>query len=120
MPSSRRSLTSLVFVIEGILLLIVAGIHLVITPLLTDAILHRNLTTRAVRIVGPPFVLNHLVVGILLIPLGFVTILAAGGVRRGERWPGAVCLTIGLTILSLPVVLALVMRREYFRAVPFV
>jgi hypothetical protein len=100
-------------------LLIVAAIHLLVTPVLKSAILDRVLTPQELRIVSPPFLLNHLVVGILLIPLGFISLYTASGISAGERWAWVINLAIGLTVLNLPVVLVLVMRAEYLRAVPF-
>ena len=116
---ARRSIVSRIIRVTGFLLLIVAAIHLLVTPVLKNAILDRVLTPQELRIVSPPFLLNHIVVGILLIPLGFITFYTASGIRAGERWAWVISLAIGLTILSLPVVLVLVMRAEYFQAVPF-
>jgi len=45
---------------------------------------------------------------------GFITLYTASGIRAGERWAWVINLAIGLTILSLPVVLVFVMRAEYF------
>lgn len=116
---NRRLIVARIMNVTGSLLLIVAAIHLLVTPALRSAILERLLTPEQLRIVSPPFLLNHIVVGILLIPLGFITIYSASGIRVGERWAWVINLVIGLTILSLPVVLVLVMRAEYLRAVPF-
>src|SRR6266851_7274780 len=115
----RRLIVARLISVTGGLLLIVAALHLLVTPVLKSAILDRVLTPQELRIVSPPFLLNHIVVGILLIPLGFITLYTASGIRAGERWAWVINLAIGLTILSLPVVLVLVMRAEYFRAVPF-
>ena len=104
--------------VTGILLLIVAAIHLAVTPAL-KAILHRTLTSQQLLIVQPPFLLNHLVVGILLIPIGFITIYSASALRAGERWAWIINFANGLTILSLPIVLALVMPASDFKALPF-
>jgi hypothetical protein len=105
--------------VTGILLLIVAAIHLAITPLLKEAILDRLLTPQQLAIVLPPFLLNHLVVGILLIPIGFTTIYNAPAICEGKRWAWIVTFANGLTILSLPIVLALVMPAKHFQALPF-
>ena len=116
---NRRLIVARIMNVTGSLLLIVATIHLLVTPVLKSAFLDRVLTPQELRIVWPPFLLNHIVVGILLIPLGFITFYTASGIRAGERWAWIINLAIGLTILSLPVVLVLVMRAEYLRAVPF-
>jgi hypothetical protein len=116
---NRRLIVARIISVTGSLLLIVAAIHLLVTSALKRAILDRVLTQQELRIISPPFLLNHIVVGILLIPLGFITLYSASGIRAGERWAWVINLVIGVTILSLPVVLVLVMRAEYFRAVPF-
>ena len=82
-------------------------------------ILDRVLTPEELLIVSPPFLLNHIVMGILLIPIGFITIYCASGIRAGERWAWVISLANGLTILSLPIVLGLVMRPEHFRSIAF-
>jgi hypothetical protein len=105
--------------VTGVLLLIVAAIHLAVTPLLKKEVLDRALTLQQLSIVQPPFLLNHLVVGILLVPIGFITIYSASALRAGERWAWIINFANGLTILSLPIVLALVMPVSDFRALPF-
>jgi hypothetical protein len=74
--------------VTGVLLLIAAAIHLLVTPTLKRVILDRVLTPEELLIVSPPFLLNHIVMGILLIPIGFVTIYCASGIRAGERCMG--------------------------------
>ena len=103
---------------EGILLLIVAAIHLAVIPTLRTTF-GRVLPPGAFRFVWPPFLLNHALVGILLIPLGLSTLYCASGIRRGERWSWRMGMTNAITILSLPVVLVAVMERHYFSALPF-
>ena len=116
---SRTQIVARTVSVTGVLLLIVAAIHLAVTPLLKKEILDRTLTPEQLSIVQPPFLLNHLVVGILLIPIGFITIYSAPALRAGERWAWIVNFSNGLTILSLPIVLALVMPLSDFQALPF-
>jgi hypothetical protein len=115
---NKRVISSRILRVEGILLLAVATIHLLIIPELRS-LLGRLLTPGDFRFVWSPFLLNHAVVGILLIPLGLSTLYCASGVRSGERWSWRVGMTNALTILSLPVVLVTVMERRYFSALPF-
>jgi len=115
----RRLLASRVILMVGVLLLVVAAIHLAVTPLLTDTVLDRVLAPEMMPIVAPPFLLNHIVVGILLLPLGFSMIYCARGIRAGERWAWVISFSTGIALLSLPVVLVLLMRDGRFNAVPF-
>src|SRR6266480_1919588 len=116
---SRTQIVARTVSVTGVLLLVVAAIHLAVTPLLKKEVLDRTLTPEQLSIVQPPFLLNHLVVGILLIPIGFITIYSAPALRAGERWAWIVNFTNGLTILSLPIVLAIVMPLSDFQALPF-
>jgi len=115
---NKLLISSRIMRVEGILLLLVAGIHLAVIPTLRS-VLVRILSPGDFRFVWPPFLLNHAVVGILLIPLGLSTLYCASGIRRGERWTWRVGMTNAITILSLPVVLVAVMERHYFSALPF-
>jgi len=115
---NKLQIASRVLFVEGLLLLIVAAIHLFVIPLLRSTFL-RLLSPGAFQFVWPPFLLNHTVVGILLIPLGLSTLYCASGVKSAERWSWRMGLTNALAVLSLPVVLVTVMDRRYFSALPF-
>jgi hypothetical protein len=116
---NRRRIVGRTVSLAGALLLIVAVIHLLVTPALKEAILNRVLTPHQLAIILPSFLLNHLVVGILLVPIGFITMYSAPAIHAGKRWAWMVNLAIGPTILSLPIVLALVMPAQQLRALPF-
>jgi len=116
---SRTQIVARTVSVTGVLLLIVAAIHLAVTPLLKKEVLDRTLTPEQLSIIQPPFLLNHLVFGILLITNGFITIYSASALRAGERWAWIINFANGLTILSLPIVLALVMPVRDFQAFPF-
>jgi hypothetical protein len=115
---NKLLIASLILKVEGILLLVVAAIHLLVIRELRG-LFARLLSPQAFEFVWSPFLLNHAVVGILLIPLGLSTMYCASGVRSGERWTWRVGITNALTIMSLPVVLVAVMERRYFSALPF-
>ncbi len=118
MPMNRLLISSRILSVQGVLLLIVAAIHLLVIPELRG-LLVRMLSAADFRFVWPPFLLNHAVVGILLVPIALCTLYCANGIKAGERWAWRVGITNALTILSLPVVLVLVMERRYFSALPF-
>ncbi len=115
---NKRIICSRILIIDGILLLVVATIHLLVIPELRS-LLARLLSPGDFRFVWSPFLLNHAVVGILLIPLGLSTIYSGSGIRSGEPGSWRVGITNALTILSLPLVLVAVMERRYFSALPF-
>src|SRR5215510_10831137 len=63
--------------------------------------------------------LNHVLVGILLLPLGGLTAYAARSASQGVRWALIVCRTNAATVAMLPATLFMVMGTRYFTAVPF-
>jgi hypothetical protein len=64
-----------------------------------------------------PTLLNHVLVGILLLPLGYTTWLAAGARERGDAWAKRVLLANAFVVFSLSVSVAVFMRRpEYYKA----
>ena len=97
---NRRLIVARIISVTGSLLLMVAAIHLLVTPVLKSAILDRVLTLQELRIVSPPFLLNHIVVGVLLIPLGFISLYTASGIRAGERWAWVINLAITANLSS--------------------
>jgi len=122
LPANRQErkllIASRILTVEGTLLLVVATIHMLVIPSLRGVFV-RVLSPGAFRFVWPPFLLNHAVVGILLVPLGLSTLFCAAGIRDGQRWSWRVGITNALTILSLPIALVLIMERHYFSALPF-
>ena len=104
--------------VGGVLLLIVAAIHLAVTPMLRTLFLTAAGQGPA-RFWLAPFVLNHVVVGILLVPVGLNTLHAARAARTGAPLARAIALTNAFSVLALPVALVLLMGREYFGARPF-
>lgn len=64
-------------------------------------------------------VLNHVVVGILLLPLGALTFIAASHAASGVGWALVVVRLTALAVASLPIALFWLMGARYFEAVPF-
>jgi hypothetical protein len=108
-----------VMVAEGVLLLAVAAIHLLVIPVL-KRVLARLLTRDDMAFVWAPFLLNHAVVGVLLIPLGVSTIYAGLHLKTRAVWAHRIGLLNAATVMCLPAVLFAVMDRSYFNALPFV
>jgi len=103
----------------GVLLMILGVLHLAVTPLIARLI-SDNVTEAVAGWLTPPMLLNHVVVGILLLPLGFLTFYAASSAVTGERWALIVTRVSAVTAAVLPLVLFLLMGSRYFDAVPFV
>ena len=99
----------------GALLIILGAVHLIATPHIP--LLLRG-SPRAVyqQAVGPTL-LNHVLVGILLVPLGYVTWLAAPAMETGEAWARRILVVNAFVVFALPVSVVVFMRRpEYYRA----
>ena len=65
----------------------------------------------------PPMLLNHVLVGVLLLPLGFLTFYAA---PHSDRWAQVIVRTTALTVATLPLTLLWLMGVRYFDAPLFV
>jgi hypothetical protein len=114
----RRLVAARILQVEGALLITVALIHLAVVPTLRRTFIN-TLSPADFRFVWPPFLLSHVVVGVLLIPVGVSTLFCAGGIRRREPWAWRIGIINGFVVLSLPIVLAVTMEPRYFTAAPF-
>ena len=99
----------------GGLLIGLGVVHIAATPHIPK-LLHGSSPAVYERVVGP-MLLNHVLVGVLLIPLGLTTWLAALGCQRGEAWALRVVVTNTIVVFVLPLSIAAFMRRsEYYTA----
>ncbi len=112
------SFRSIVFRAAGVLLLALGLLHLAVTPFIVR-MLQDGAAPGAAGWLSPPMVLNHVVVGILLLPLGLLVTYAAADAAAGVRWALVVTRSISVAIAALPPTLFLVMGIQYFQAVPF-
>ena len=94
-------------------------LHLAVTPFISQLIADNVTEAVAVRL-NPPMLLNHVAVGILLLPLGFMTFYAAPSAVAGEKWAVIITRVLAVTIAALPVVLFMLMSTRYFGAIPFI
>jgi hypothetical protein len=99
----------------GVLLILLGVVHTIATPHIRD-LLGDSSTEVYQRAVGPTL-LNHVLMGILLLPLGYTTWLAAAAQNRNAAWARRVLLVNGIVLLTLPASIAVFMRRpEYYTA----
>jgi len=103
----------------GVMLIILGILHLAVTPFIARLI-SENVSEAVAVWLTPPMLLNHVIVGILLLPLGILTFYAAPSAAAGERWALIVTRVIAITIATLPLVLSILMGAGYFGAIPFV
>jgi hypothetical protein len=99
----------------GLLLIVLGLVHLAATPYIPP-LLGESTTGVYQRAVGPTL-LDHVLFGILLLPLGYTTWLAASEQNRNQTWARRVLIVNGVVLLTFPVSLAVFMRRpEYYGA----
>jgi len=104
----------------GILLVMLGIVHLVATAHIA-ALIRRAASPSSAQWLTPPMLLNHVLVGVLLIPLGYLTAYAAPHAVNGASWAQIVVRTVALAVATLPIALfALLGTRYYFDAPLFV
>jgi hypothetical protein len=104
---------------SGVLLILLGIVHLVATPHIAALIRHSTSTGTADELV-PPMLLNHILVGLLLFPLGYLTFYAAPSAAAGHAWAQVIVRATALTVATLPVTLLALMGVRYFDAPLFV
>ena len=115
----HERLRKLVLKIGGAMIICLGILHLAVTPIIYSYI-DQNTISAKLDWFRPPMLLNHIVVGILLLPLGVITLYAASPAIEGERWALVIVRTCTLSIASLPIVLFALMGDRYFGAQFFV
>ena len=70
---------------SGVLLLLLGIVHLAATPHISTLIRHSTSPSAADQLT-PPMLLNHVLVGVLLLPLGYMTLYAAPYSANGVAW----------------------------------
>jgi uncharacterized membrane protein len=93
----------------GVLLIVLGIVHTIATPHIRD-LLGDSSTEVYQRAVGPTL-LNHVLMGILLLPLGYTTWLAAAAQNRNAAWARRVLMVNGIVLLTLPASIAVFMRQ---------
>ena len=101
------------------LLFLLGIVHLVATPHIAALIRHTVPQAAADGLI-PPMLLNHVLVGLLLLPLGYLTVYAAPYSAAGLAWAQVVVRTTALTVAALPLTLLALMGVRYFDAPLFV
>jgi len=102
--------------VVGLLLIVLGLVHLAATPHIPQLLGQRSSAVYQ-RALGP-MLLNHVLVGILLLPLGYTTWLAAAARNRSQTWARRVLVVNGIVLLTFPACIALFMRRPEFYTAP--
>jgi hypothetical protein len=115
----RLKVVAVTFRWLGAVILLVAAVHLYATILIRDHVLARieNPTLRA--FVSPGYLLDHVVVGIFMLPMGFLMLWSHDGLKDGQRWAYVMNWSFALSILATPVAIAALMTGPEFRSPAF-
>jgi hypothetical protein len=115
-----RTLAGRLLRIAGILLIALGVVHLAATPHLPRLLDGMN-SAKNYRLALGPTLLNHVLVGFLLIPLGYTTWLASSDSHLSERWARRILRVNAVVTLALPISAAVFMRQpEYYNSPLFV
>lgn len=102
---------------SGLGLIALGVLHLLATPHI-GTLIRRSTAAAVGEWLVPPMLLNHVLVGVLLIPLGYLCFYAAPSAVRAEIWARTVVRTVAVSIATLPVALLALMGQRYFLDAP--
>jgi hypothetical protein len=116
--STRTRVVATSFQLFGALVLGAALLHLYATVLIRDHVLTRIANPELRTFISSGYLLNHVLVGLFMLPMGFLMWWSAPGLRHGHRWAFVVNLSFSLAILTTPVAIGWLMVGPEFRS-PF-
>jgi hypothetical protein len=93
---------------SGVLLILLGIVHLVATPHIASLIRHST-SVEAANMLVPPMLLNHVHVGVLLLPLGWLMLYTARHSAARVASAQVVVRTTAVTAATLPVILLALM-----------
>jgi len=101
----------------GVVLIVLGIVHLIATPHI-PALLNGLRGTTAYHWALGPTLLNHVLVGVLLIPLGVSTWTAAAQGQAEAGWARRLLLVNAAAVLALPISIAALMRDAVYYTSP--
>ena len=119
-PVTQLRFTALAFRVLGLLVILVGILHLYATRLILTHVLSRIDDARLRSFIAPGYLLDHLVVGVLMLPIGFNMFWSAAALGRGQRWAWVSNVAVSLSILSTPFLIALLMGAREMHSPIFV
>ena len=97
----------------------VALVHLYATKLIQDHVLAAIPDLHLRAFVAPGFLLDHVLVTVFMLPIGFVMAYSGGALKAGQRWAYVANWSFSLAILSTPFLIVWIMPPEIVRAPVF-
>jgi hypothetical protein len=103
----------------GLVVLALGVLHLYATVLVRDSVLARIADPAVRGFISPGYLLDHVLVGVLLLPIGLLMVWSSRALGNRERWAFVLNLVFSLTFLTFPLLLVALMVRPEFRAPAF-
>lgn len=116
---SRLKIVAIAFRCFGAIVLLVAVIHFYATVLIRDHVLFQIKDPALRAFIAPGYLLDHVVVGIFMLPMGFLMFWSYDGLKNGQRWAYVLNWSFSLTVLSTPFAIAALMTGPEFRSPAF-
>ena len=117
--AARVRAAAVAFRILGIGVLGLGVLHLYATVLIRDHVLARIPDVGLRGFISFGYLLDHIVVGVLLLPIGFLMVWSSRALGNGERWAYVLNLVFSLTLLTFPPLILAVTAGSAFGASAF-
>jgi len=94
-------------------------LHLYATILVRDHVLSQIKDSKLRAFVAPGFLLDHVVVGIFMLPMGFLMLWSYRALRSGQRRAYVVNLSFSLAVLATPFAIHALISASEFQSPAF-
>ena len=110
----KNIIVSRILLVDGILLIIIAFIHILTTPIVGKWFAH-DVSVETLSQFVPSALVNQLV-GILLIPFGISMLYCAMGIRAGQHFTRIIALINAGAVIVIPLLILFLMGPEYLNS----
>jgi hypothetical protein len=111
---------SLAFRVLGPLVILVGVLHLYATKLILDHVLGQISDAKLRSFIAPGYLLDHLVVGVLMLPIGFNMWWSSAGLGQGRHWAWVSNFAVCISILTTPILIGFLMGSREMHSPLFV
>lgn len=118
MPARARAAAVSVRIL-GLAVLALGVLHLYATLLIRDHVLARIPDVGLRSFISSGYLLDHVLVGVLLLPIGLLMVWSSRALGHGERWAYVLNLVFSLTLLTFPPLILAVTAGSAFGASAF-
>jgi len=111
---NKQNYVSRILLIDGILIIIIAFIHLFTTPIITKWFA-QDVSVETLSQFAISSMVNQLV-GILLVPFGLSTLYCAMGVRVGQHFARMIAMINAIAIIIIPLLILILIGSQYLNS----